>query len=161
MKEKEHFYYEFCDFTFSKEDILKIIVTNYHRSITLNKNYPILVISKNDNEFEVFVKYLKNVLKEITIENINNYLPKYLHSKFNQKDLDNLKKIKLVQFNKNKNYNTEYDIVILKSITKRYLKKIVKELAYHYIKENSNYLSQNFIYILQYKNRFDKIYRIY
>lgn len=46
MKEKEHFYYEFCDFTFSKEDILKIIVTNYHRSITLNKNYPILVISK-------------------------------------------------------------------------------------------------------------------
>ena len=54
-------------------------------------------------------------------------------------------------------YNNEYDFVILNSITKRNLKKLIIDKTYH-LKDNNPFFLQNYIYLLYYDDNFDKIY---
>ena len=161
MKNNKYYYYEFKDFSINKENVLNLIVTNYMRKIKLNQDYAILVLTNSNSEFDFFVKYVNDILNNITIKTINDYLPSYLQYNFKQKDLENRKKLKIIQMTKKdyNNYNNEYDFVILKPITKRYLEKIVYDKTYHEKSNSNNYLYQNNIYLKYYKNTFDKIYR--
>ena len=156
----KYYYYELREFYFLKNTILNLIITNYIRKQKLKKQYDILVIANNINDFEYFVKYVNQVIKDLTINTLEEYLSKYENKTYHltKKDLDDLKKIKIIKMDDDYNkYNNEYDFVILNSITKRNLKKLIIDKTYH-LKDNNPFFLQNYIYLLYYDDNFDKIY---
>ena len=160
---KDYHYYELREFSFDDECILNLITTNYIRSFTIKKDYDILVITNSNNDFDNFVKYVNNVLESTSLNDINDYIINHQRKNnitITKKELNKLKCIKIIQMKKKdyEKYNNENDFVILNSITKHKLKKIVIDKTQHDRNEDPVFL-QNFIYLLHYKNKFDKIYK--
>ena len=56
------------------------------------------------------------------------------------------------------NYNNNYDFVILKKLTVKQLKKIIKDKCYHE-KNDFPINEQNFFYFLYFKNSYYRIFK--
>lgn len=166
MRKNNTFYnFEFCFFSWEYNDIFDLIIANYLRKILSNIDSDIFVISSNKKQFDLFCKEVKQLLNELTIDDVyeskkrNGLVKRYLENhKFQYNDLEYLKVNILKKFT-NDDYNKKYyDIVILdESFNKQDLKKLVLSKTKS-DKDVGNLLEQHFIYIANYKKEFKKIY---